>query len=165
MGKKAGESKMVDIPPSYWEICEIDPLGDRGRGGAHPILNMDGGGPLFTADFDQQSFEKILFVRNSITSLLDNAAKTKLPTAQRGLKRGVWYSFAAKFIKFSCDNKGRGLEYLDSPIGEIGKDVKNYVNRIDTPTAVKNSFPKTRQGIEKGIKKLIPEIRDNLLHQ
>ncbi len=161
-GKKAGQSKFYKIAPEYWANSEIDSLGDGGQGGAHPIFKW-GEFPLFAVDFDKQSYKAVRFSRDDVTALLDKKTKEKPPTARRGPKRGRWCSNAAEFIRWRCQQEG--LEYLDSPIGEIGKDVKKRVNRDYTHAAVKNSLPRTRQGIEKGIKKLIPEIRDSLLHQ
>ncbi len=68
-----------------------------------------------------------------------------------------WHSTVKKFLKFNI--KKSGVEYLDYPIGVIGRDAKLYVERQDTHAIIRKTLPKNRQNIEAGCKKVIEEIK------
>ena len=88
------------------------------------------------------------------------AASTPSPKRKKGRpgpKPGPWRREAKHFLMSTV--KRLGVEYLDRPIGEVGKDVKSHIQRVDTFVHIRDSLPKDRQNIEAGCKKVIEEIK------
>ena len=89
-------------------------------------------------------------------------AATSAPVPKRrkkrpGRKPGHWRREAKKFLRSTVERIG--VEYLDRPIGEVGKDVKNHIQRRHTFAYIRDTLPKNRQNIEIGCKNIIEEIK------